>query len=991
MDNNKCGCEPIEPSRRRENIVNALNVATEAFTSNNGKNFDEVMTNGIKPIAEAAGIDRVAVYRLLNSGGRLGQVYLWHGKALPLMEELIVVPNNPPVIRWLEVLKKDVCINGNVRKMAPDEMAFLDHFGVKSIFFVPVFTHREFWGVITLEDHTKNRTFEDDHLDLLRSAANLFTSAIVRAEMERGIAEADEFTRAILDDAPIGYTVADENLRIFDCNDTMPTLLGTTKQNFVDNFFDFSPEFQPDGLNSREKAINLMKKALNGEKQAYGWIHRSSSGELIPFEITLKRALHNGKYMLQAYQYDLTNIRKMEKAVAEAEKLTRAVTEASPNPYVLFDENLKPLDCNEAMMRILACQDKSYILEHYWEKFTPELQPDGTYSSQKAKLGKTSTYIGRQTKFEWVHKSLHGELIPMENTMTQIVHQGKRYFISFKYDLRNTKKMMESMQKQSEQLKEAFEKATIASKAKGEFLSNMSHEMRTPLNAIIGMTTIGKGSDEMERKNYALDKIEKASTHLLGVINDILDMSKIEAKKFSVSPIEFNFEEMLQQVVNVSNIRLEEKRLKFIVHIDPAIPKTIIGDDQRITQVITNLLSNAVKFTPESGSVRLDTNFLGEEKDEGTGSSYCTIQISVTDSGIGISAEQQSRLFESFEQVESNTARKYGGTGLGLTISKSIVELMGGKIWMESELKKGSTFSFTIKVKRARGKNQKFLSQNINWGKIRTMAVDNDPAVLEHFRDIMSGFGITCDTASSYAEALRLTEQNGPYNICFIDWKTTEEDSLELSRILKIKVKSPGKSIVIMVPASGWNDIEGKVREVGISKFILKPLFPSTIVDSLNEIFGMKRPEELARDIKGIFAGNRILLVEDVEINREIVLQLLASTQLKIDCAENGVKAVQMFNESPQKYDMILMDVHMPEMDGYEATRQIRAIEEERDISGQIPIVAMTANVFREDIEMCLEAGMDSHIGKPLDFTKFLDKLRYYLPNKKSEAESIVA
>jgi len=985
MDNNKCDCESIESSRRRENIVNALNVATEAFTSNNGKNFDELMTNGIKPIAEAAGIDRVAVYRLMKSGGHLGQVYLWHGKRLPLLEELIVVPDNPPVIRWLEVLKKDICINGNVNDMAPDEATFLNHFGVKAVFFVPVFTRGEFWGVITLEDHTQYRSFEEDCLDLLHSAANLFTSAIVRAEMEREIAATKEFTRAILDDAPIGYTVADEKLRIFDCNDTMPTLLGTTKQNFVENFFDFSPEFQSDGLNSKEKALDLMKKAINGEKQAYGWIHRSSSGELIPFEITLKRALHNGKYMLQAYQYDLSNIKKMEKAIAEAEELTRAVTEASPNPYVLFDENLKPLDCNEAMMRILVCQDKQYILDNYWEKFTPEFQPDGTFSCQKAKLGKTSTFIGRQTKFEWVHKTLHGELIPMENTMTQIVHQGKKYFISFKYDLRSTKKMMESMQKQSEQLKEAFEKATIASRAKGEFLSNMSHEMRTPLNAIIGMTTIGKGSEEMERKNYALDNIERASTHLLGVINDILDMSKIEAKKFSVSPVEFNFEDMLQRAVNVSSVRLEEKKQKFIVHIDPAIPETLIGDDQRITQVITNLLSNAVKFTPETGSVRLDTNFLGEEK------GLCTIQISVTDSGIGISEEQQSRLFESFEQAENNTARKYGGTGLGLAISKSIVELMGGKIWMESELKIGSTFSFTIKVMRTRGKGNKHLSRDINWGKVRVLVVDNDPAVLEHFRETMLGFGLTCDTAMGYGEALRLTEQNGPYNICFVDWKISDVDNLKLPKMLKAKVTHPGKSVVIMVPASGWNDIEDKARKLGVNKFLPKPLFPSTIVDTLNEIFGMKRPEELARDIKGLFAGNRILLVEDVEINREIVLQLLASTQIQIDCAENGAKAVQMFNETPQKYDLILMDVHMPEMDGYEATRCIRAIEEDRNKPEQTPIIAMTANVFREDVEMCLKAGMNSHIGKPLDFTKFLDKLRYYLPNKKSEAESIVA
>jgi CheY-like chemotaxis protein len=372
----------------------------------------------------------------------------------------------------------------------------------------------------------------------------------------------------------------------------------------------------------------------------------------------------------------------------------------------------------------------------------------------------------------------------------------------------------------------------------------MSHEMRTPLNAIIGMTMVGKTSDELERKNYALDKIEDASTHLLGVINDVLDISKIEANKFELSPVEFNFEKMLQRVVNVVHFRAEEKDQKISIYIDKSMPKFMIGDDQRIAQVITNLLGNAVKFTPDNGKIILDASYLGEEN------GLCTIQISIKDSGIGISPEQLSRLFMSFHQAESSTVRKYGGTGLGLAISKSIVEMMGGKIRVESEVNKGSAFIFTIQVERG-------------------------------------------------AEKIHSIE------------KQQEQDT--------------------------------------------------------------------SQDIEGLFRGRHILMVEDMEINREILLTILEPTGLVIDCAENGVQAVNMFKEEPRKYEMIFMDVQMPEMDGYSATRNIREIETKLPSAQRIPIVAMTANVFKEDIDRCLKAGMDDHIGKPVDFEIVIEKLKTYL------------
>jgi signal transduction histidine kinase/AmiR/NasT family two-component response regulator len=407
----------------------------------------------------------------------------------------------------------------------------------------------------------------------------------------------------------------------------------------------------------------------------------------------------------------------------------------------------------------------------------------------------------------------------------------------------------------------ALEEAKQASQAKGDFLANMSHEMRTPMNAIIGMAAIGKAAPGIEKKEYSLEKIAEAGSHLLELINAVLDMSKIEANKFEFDPTDFDFEQMIRNTVNVINFKVEEKHQRFVVKIDKGIPRSLYGDEQRLSQVIANLLSNAVKFTPDQGSVSLEA-FPEEAEGLDGGKAereILQIRVRVADTGIGISPEQQKKLFSSFTQADSSTSRKYGGTGLGLAISRRIVEMMGGRIWVESEPGKGSVFSFTIPL---------------------------------------------------------------------------------------------GRGMALPLPAAG----------VG------------------------PEPE------KDNFAGFRILLAEDVEINREIVLALLEPTGISIECAENGSAAVRIFNASPGAFDMIFMDIQMPEMDGYEATRAIRALEKERRktalefpqetskaLPKGIPIIAMTANVFKKDIESCFEAGMNGHIGKPFDFDELLGLLRRYL------------
>jgi PAS domain S-box-containing protein len=537
--------------------------------------------------------------------------------------------------------------------------------------------------------------------------------------------------------------------------------------------------------------------------------------------------------------------------------------------------------------------------------------------------------------------------------------------------------MENALRASSAELQRTLTEAQAANVAKSEFLSSMSQEMRTPLNAVIGMTAIGLRSAESERKNYALDRIEEASTHLLGVINDILDMSKIEAGKLELSPVEFNFEQMLQRVITVINYRVNEKKQRFTVSMDGDVPRFVIGDNQRIAQIITNLLANAVKFTPEKGEIHLGISLVSEER------GINEIKVEVKDNGIGITSEQQAKLFKSFTQAENGTSREYGGTGLGLAISKRLVEMMEGRIWVESRPGEGSSFYFTVKIPNGVKNLRSLLAAGVAWETVHVLAVDSSGYSRQYFKDSFDRLGVQCETAADAATACQLIEKHGAYDVYFIDLHIPGMNGTELTEWIKVRGE---RGMVVLTSSGEWEQLQETVRDCGADKGLIKPVLSSALVDCMNECLGNPH-EGVINDNVAEFAGKKLLLAEDIDINREIVKSLLEGTGLQIDCAENGRDALTMIEASPGKYNMVLMDMQMPLMDGLEATRRIRGLP--AAWCKEMPIIAMTANVFKDDIEKCIDAGMNGHIGKPIDLADMMETLRKHLAGGKLKGHNV--
>ena len=524
-------------------------------------------------------------------------------------------------------------------------------------------------------------------------------------------------------------------------------------------------------------------------------------------------------------------------------------------------------------------------------------------------------------------------------------------------------------------LQDALAAAEDANLAKTAFLSNMSHEIRTPMNAIIGLNNIALNNPDISDETRGqLEKIADSAQHLLSIINDILDMSRIESGRMTVSSEEFSLRKVLDQVNTMIGGQCRDKGLNYSSKVIGNIDDYYIGDDMKLRQILINILGNSVKFTPEGG----DIDFTVEQINKFDGKA--ALRFVMRDTGIGMSKEFLPKLFDTFSQENTAASNKYGSTGLGMPITKNLVELMNGTIDVKSEKGEGTEFTVTVTLRESDRKDEGE-DVELHPNDMIVLAIDDDPVACEHAKTILGQLGIHCETAASGEEGVEMVRvrhaRREPYNLILVDWKMPGIDGVETTRQIRNIVGH--ESAIIILTSYSWDDVADEARKAGVDTFVSKPLFAENVLDEFREAF-RKKNETVKKQIADL-DGRRVLLAEDMMVNAEIMLMVLAMRGITAEHAENGRVALDMFTEHEAGYyDAILMDMRMPEMDGIEATRAIRSSGKEDARS--IPVIALTANAFDEDVQRSMQAGLDAHLSKPVEPDALFETLENLIQDK---------
>ncbi|HZN56808.1 MAG TPA: PAS domain S-box protein [Planctomycetota bacterium] len=724
-----------------------------------------------------------------------------------------------------------------------------------------------------------------------------------------------------------------------------------------------------DGVYEAYDATYAYKRPSDGR---IVWVH--AAGSLVRAEDGKARYMY-GVYqdITEAKQAELAR-KESERRVRETEQFFRSVLELAPDGLMVVDASGIIRLANAQSARLFGCTREELIGQPV-EKLVPvDIRPRHPELRGAYQRDPSVREMGSGRELLALHKD--GSHFPVEIGLSPLpARQGEGAQIAV--SIRDITQRKE----QENALKQAKAKAEEATEMKSMFLANMSHEIRTPMNAIIGLSHLALKTQLNPKQRDYVSKVHNAGTSLLAIINDILDFSKIEAGKLDLEKTEFKLEDVISSVTTLTAQKAHEKGLEFLVRIAPGTPEPLLGDPLRLGQILTNFVNNAVKFT-ERGEITLDIALL-----ERTGMKV-QLKFSVTDTGIGMTREQSAKLFQPFTQADMSTTRKHGGTGLGLTICRRLVELMGGRIWLESNPGVGTSFSFTVWLGVGEKKSTgKVLPEKLS--QLRVLIVDDNPAAREILHEPLSHIVRSVDLVASGREAVAAVQQQDatePYDVVFMDWQMSGMDGLQASRHIKSAETLQHQPAIVLVTAFGREEVREEAERLQLDGFLLKPVTKSMIVDTLVNVFG-RGTEETSLAVEGQeerLRGARILLAEDNEINQQIAVELLEGAGAKVTVASNGRDAVDLLAKGPKPpaFDVVLMDLQMPEMDGYQATTKIRADERFADL----PVVAMTAHATIEERQRCLAAGMNDHISKPIDPGMLFEVVgRFYRPAGSSE------